>query len=73
VPEHYYNNKNQRQLARQEDGEERLDSDNKIKKSKCFIWYRLGARGPFFLSLSCTEFVPNFQSTQCRVILKGIK
>ena len=30
-------------------------------KSKCFIWCRLGlgARAPFFLSLSCTEVVPN--------------
>ena len=31
---------------------------NAIKKSKCFIWCRLGARRPFFLSLSCTEVVP---------------
>ena len=46
---------------------DRLDSNYKIKKSKCFIWCRLGARGPFFLSLSCTEFVPNSQSTQCCV------
>jgi hypothetical protein len=30
-----------------------------IKKSKCFIWCRLGARMPFFLSLSCIELVPN--------------
>ena len=33
--------------------------------SKCFIGCRLGTRGPFFLSLSCTEFLPNSQSTQC--------
>jgi hypothetical protein len=32
---------------------ERLDSNNRIKKSKCFIWCRLGAREPFFLSLCC--------------------
>ena len=47
---------------------DRLDSNNRIKKSKCFIWCRLGARGPFFLSLSCAEFVPNSQSTQCCVV-----
>src|SRR6516162_3701710 len=29
------------------------------QKSKCFILCRLGARKPFFLSLRCTEFVPN--------------
>src|SRR5260370_16113007 len=27
-----------------------------------------GARGPFFLSLSCTEFVPNSLGTQCCVV-----
>ena len=32
---------------------ESLDSNNKIKKFKCFILCRLGARKPFFLSLSC--------------------
>ena len=32
---------------------DRLDSNNRIKKSKCFIW-RLGARMPLFLSLSCS-------------------
>ena len=47
---------------------DRLDSNNRVKKSKCFIWCRLGTRGPFFLSLSCTEFVPNSQSTQCCVV-----
>jgi len=36
-----------------------LDSNKKLKKSKCFIWCRLRARA-FFLSLSCTEFVPNY-------------
>ena len=30
-----------------------LDSNNKIKKIKCFILCRLGTRKPFFLSLSC--------------------
>ena len=40
---------------------DRLDSNNKIKKTKCFIWRRLGSRKPFFLSLRCTEFVPNSQ------------
>src|ERR1700745_653586 len=30
----------------------------------CHAWCRFGARGPLFLSLSCTEFVPNSQSTQ---------
>jgi hypothetical protein len=50
-----------------------LDSNHKIKKSKCFIWCRLGARKPFFLSLSCTEFVPNSQSTQhCVVSRKSV-
>jgi len=36
-----------------------LDSNQKLKKSKCFIQCRLGTRNPFFLSLNCTEFVPN--------------
>ena len=44
---------------------DRLDSNKKLKKSKCFIWCRIEAREPLFLSLSCTEFVPNSQSTQC--------
>jgi hypothetical protein len=43
----------------------RLDSNRKLKKSKCFIQCRLGTRKPFFLSLKCTEFVPNSQSIQC--------
>jgi hypothetical protein len=47
---------------------DRLDSNKKLKKSKCFIQCRLGTRKPFFLSLSCTEFVPNSQSTQCCVV-----
>jgi hypothetical protein len=38
---------------------DRLDSNKKLKKSKCFIWCRIEAREPLFLSLSCTEFVPN--------------
>ena len=42
-----------------------LDSNKKLKKSKCFILCRLGTRKPFFLSLNCTEFVPNSQSIQC--------
>jgi serine/threonine protein kinase len=42
-----------------------LDSNKKLKKSKCFIWCRIEAREPLFLSLSCTEFVPNSQSIQC--------
>jgi hypothetical protein len=41
-----------------------LDSNNKIKKTKCFMWCRLGTRNPFFLSLGCTEVVPNSQNTQ---------
>ena len=43
---------------------DRLDSNKKLKKSTCFIQCRLGTRKPFFLSLSCTEFVPN--SVPCR-------
>ncbi len=35
-----------------------LDSNNGIKKSKCFIWCRLQARNAFFLSLSCTDTCP---------------
>ena len=46
----------------------RLDSNNRIKKFKCFIWCRIEAREPLFLSLSCTEFVPNSQSIQCWAI-----
>ena len=30
------------------------------KKSKSFIWCRLGTKSRSFLSLSCTEVVPNF-------------
>jgi hypothetical protein len=45
-----------------------LDSNKELKKSKCFIWCRIEAREPLFLSLSCTEFVPNSQSTQCCVV-----
>ena len=47
---------------------ERLDSNKELKKSKCFIWCRIEAREPLFLSLSCTEFVPNSQSTQCCIV-----
>ena len=32
--------------------------------SKCFIWCRLGASEPFFLSLSCTEVVPNWTRSE---------
>jgi hypothetical protein len=41
-----------------------LDSNNKIKKAKYFIWCRFGTGNPFFLSLGCTEVVPNSQNTQ---------
>ena len=39
---------------------ELLVPNNRVKKSKCFVWCRLGTKMPFFLSLSCTEVVPNF-------------
>jgi hypothetical protein len=42
----------------QDDHFQPLDSNNRIKNFKYFIGCRLGARGPLFLSLSCTEFVP---------------
>ena len=42
---------------------DRLDSNNKIKKSKCLIWRRLETRGPFFLAFSCAEFLPNSPSS----------
>src|SRR6266851_3676692 len=29
------------------------------QNSKCFIWCRLGSSVPLFLSLSCTDLVPN--------------
>jgi hypothetical protein len=56
------------QLTQFPTAHERLDSNNKIKKSKCFILCRLGAGKPFFLSLSLTEFVPNSQGTQYCVV-----
>jgi len=43
-----------------------LDSNKKLKKSKCLIQCRLGTRKPFFLSLNCAEFVPNSQRTFVR-------
>ena len=39
---------------------EHLVPNNQIEKSKCFTWCRLGARKPFFLSLSCTDCTEHF-------------
>jgi hypothetical protein len=41
-----------------------LVPNHETQKSKCFIWCRLGAKKPFFLSLSCTEWQNRSQS-QC--------
>jgi hypothetical protein len=43
-----------------------LDSNKKLRKSKCFIQCRLGTRKPFFLSLYriCTELHPRAYSAE---------
>ena len=50
-----------------------LDSNYKIKKAKCFIWFRFGTVNPFFLSLGCTELpehtVVSFPAYFCRLYL----
>jgi hypothetical protein len=33
-----------------------------LKVLKCFAWYRLASRRPFFLGLKCTEAVPRLQA-----------
>jgi hypothetical protein len=37
--------------------------------SKCFIWCRLGSSIPLFLSLSCTEIVPNVGESGWSLVL----